>query len=104
MQKLGQKATTTPVHVTSVEQICSLVMSKKMKVMWKGLQIFSLFLTSTLIFSSSADFKQCFVYRVSVDLVSVLEDLILRPFPVRNWYEHIADLECYGALNISHSR
>jgi hypothetical protein len=36
MQKFGQKAT-TPVHVTSVEQICSPVMTKKMKVMWKEL-------------------------------------------------------------------
>jgi len=75
-----------------------------MKVMWKELQICSLFLTSTLIFSSSADFKQCFVYRVSIDFVLVLEDLFLRPFAVRNWYEHMADLECYGALNISNSR
>lgn len=75
-----------------------------MKVMLKELQICSLSLTSTLIFSFSADFKQCFVYRVSVDFMSVVEDLLLRPFPVRNWYEHMADLDCCGALNISNSR
>jgi len=38
MQKLGQTPTIS-VHVTSVEQTCSPVMSKKMKVMWKELQI-----------------------------------------------------------------
>jgi hypothetical protein len=60
MQKLGQKAA-TPVHVTSVEQTSSPMMSEKVKVMWKELHTCSLFLNSSLIFISSADLKWSFV-------------------------------------------